>query len=67
MKGWQKTFDIFVSVPSSELFLNQSEILERLTFYIFLITPYTRDATFLFTSQITNNLTRRVREWIVVS
>ena len=32
-----------------------------------LYTPYTRDATFLFTSQIRNNLTRRVREWIVVS
>ena len=30
-------------------------------------TPYTRDATFLFTSQIRNNLTRRVRECIVVS
>ena len=34
---------------------------------IFRITPYTRDATFLFTSQIRNNLIRRVREWIVVS
>ena len=30
-------------------------------------TPYTRDATFLLISQIRNNLTRRVREWIVVS
>ena len=36
----------------------------KISFLSSLNTPYTRDATFLFTSQIRNNLTRRVREWI---
>ena len=41
--------------------LNLRDGIMKTQLVIFNFTPYTRDATFLFTSQIRNNLTRRVR------